>query len=322
MVYVPKIKKDIWAGYTPPKKDEIFSSWFFRLAQSHLLKSQSFSHIVLEGYSLWNRDNDLYSQEFVTNILEKNTPLNLHQINNLFLSSYEGSLFEKLNTKGFTVGIISLKMYHRKRKGNGMMYCPSCMKNNPYYRKHWRVFYSLACLDCGTELNDHCPHCKNPIVFHRLEQGFKSEINRSPMNFCSYCGYDISLNPIKASIQCLKFQKKINSYLKDGHTEYLGYSHLYFEMLYKISSLISRESDLWGRLRKACKQEFGDIPVINGKYFYLTTLQERKDILLLAFKLLDDLDLLIYLVKKYNIRLSELTKEKTIPFYYLEKLKF
>lgn len=322
MVFISTLQKDIWGGYTPPYKDEIFSSWFIRLSQSHLLKSHSFSKCVLKGYSIWNRDNDLAAKEDIIQIIENNTPLNRIEITDLFLRSYEGILYEKINLTGFTTGIIPLKIYHRKRKGNSIMYCPCCLQNQPYYKKQWRIFYSIACTECGTELKDHCTQCKNPVTFHRLEQGNKSEILRASLNLCAYCGSDISQNPIKASRKQLQFQKKINSYLQNGFTESLGYSHLYFSMLYKVSSLISRENNQWGRLRTACCREFGNIPLINHKQFYLTTLQERKDILLLSHKLIEDLDLFEKIIRKYNIRLSELTRDRMIPFYYFHRLRF
>ncbi|UKB79556.1 TniQ family protein [Chryseobacterium sp. MEBOG07] len=321
MVFVPDLQKDVWGGYIPPYKDEIFSSWFFRLSQAHLLKSHSFSKAVLKGYSMWNRDNDLAANEDLIQILADNTPLHTTEINNLFLKSYEGFLYEKLNIFGFTTGIIPLKIYHRKRKGNSIMYCPSCLQNKPYYKKQWRIFYSIACTECGVELNDHCTQCKNPVTFHRLEQGYKYEILRIPLNHCAYCGYDISQNPIRASKIQLMFQKKINFYLMKGFTENLNYSHLYFSMLYKICSLISRENDQWGRLRKACCIEFGHLPDIKDKPFYLTNLEGRKEIILLSHRLIQDIDLLEKIIKKYNVRLSEFTKDKEIPFYYLNKLK-
>lgn len=322
MVFVPELNKNIWGGYIPPKKDEIFSSWFLRLAQAHLLKSHSFSKLTLKGYSLWNRDNDIYPNDFLIKTIEINTPLSLVQINNLFLINYEGFLFERINKRGFTIGIIPLKMYHRKRTGKGIMYCPCCLKNNHYYKKQWRVFYSIACLECGVLLRDDCPECENPVTYHRLEQGNKNEILNFPLNYCAYCHSDLCKNPIRASKTILQFQKKINTYLQNGFTENLVYSHQFFEMLYKVSALISREHDTWGRLRKACCIEFGNIPAIIDKPFYLSSLKERIDILLLSFKLLENLTLFESLIRKHNVRLSEITKDKMIPFYYDNRLKF
>lgn len=321
MVFVPELNKNIWGGYIPPKKDEIFSSWFLRLAQAHLLKSHSFSKLTLKGYSLWNRDNDLHPNDLLIKTLETNTPLSLVKINDLFLINYEGFLFEKINRLGFTVGLIPLKMYHRKRTGKGIMYCPCCLKNNHYYKKQWRIFYSIACLECGVLLRDDCIKCEKPITYHRLEQGNKNEILNFPLSYCAYCHFDLCQNSIKASKKTLEFQKKVDKYLIEGYTENLGYSHLFFEMLYKVSALISREHNVWGRLRKACCIEFGDMPNINNKPFYLTNLEERTDILLLSFQLLENLNLFEDIIRKHNIRLSELTKDKTIPFYYLNRLK-
>lgn len=321
MVYIPEIKKDVWPLYTPPYTDELFSSWFFRISQAHQIKSHTFGRIYFENHSFWNRDVDLLCPTNVSGIIEKNTPLSIIEINNLFLKSFEGYLFENINNAGFTIGISSLKMYHRKRKGYGLLFCPNCLNQKSYYKKSWRIFYSIACTNCAVLLNDHCFNCKSPIAFHRLEQGKRDFTNEYPLNTCYHCLKSLSAYTLPASDIQVNYQKQIDNYIDKGFTTKLSYSHLYFEMLYKIATLISRESKIWGRLRDACCSEFGTLPKITNKYFYLTNLDERREILIIAFQLLENEHLFRRIIEKHNIRMSEFTKDRRIPFYYENIIK-
>lgn len=136
MPYIPTLNKNIWAHYIPPYQDELFTSWFFRLSQEHSVKSHSFGKYYFKDQQFWNRDVDNMSTDYLKKVIFNNTPLEYTDINALFLSDYQSRLFENHNPNGFTSGILPLGILHRKRKHNGLLYCPKCLKKKLITKKN------------------------------------------------------------------------------------------------------------------------------------------------------------------------------------------
>ncbi|MGG5209229.1 TniQ family protein [Chryseobacterium sp. MIQD13] len=315
MPFISSLDKNIWAHYIPPYPDELFSSWFFRLSQAHHVKSHSFGRYYFKNQQFWNRDVDNMPSQYLKDIIFNNTPLNYSSISQLFLTSYESFLFESHNPFGRTMGILPLGIMHRKRKNNGLLFCPLCLKKHPYYRKSWRIFVSYICCKCRVLLRDSCPVCNEPIAFHRLEQGDKNKIQTHSLNHCSFCLYDLSSEYKMASSLQLDYQQKINTILHQGFTENYSYSFAYFKLLSSVAGLLSRRHTIWGRLRYACENEFGYLPE-NSESIDLWNIDNRRIIFEMAFKVVDNPDILLFLIKEYNLRLSEFNKDHSLPFFF------
>ncbi|WP_052702199.1 TniQ family protein [Marinomonas sp. S3726] len=174
-----------------PFKDELLSSWATRLA----IENGMYSHALYKGVlnldsSIFTRDIDrLYIPELI-NKLEVKTKQNAEQIKNLMLTSFEGQLFEKINSNGFTKWILPLGIYHRTRKKHGIQYCPQCLKDSStaYFRKHWRLSFCLFCEKHQCLLRDKCPHCNNVIDYQRRGIGSQQyETPATDLSLCSFC---------------------------------------------------------------------------------------------------------------------------------------
>ena len=101
MIYIPGINKDIWPLFVWPEENELFSSWICRFSNNNEIRSESISKIYFDNsINLWNRDIDVFAPKALLDYLENHTPLEKSQIENLFLTSYESIVFEKINPNG------------------------------------------------------------------------------------------------------------------------------------------------------------------------------------------------------------------------------
>lgn len=223
---------------TYPKKDELFSSWLYRLASYNFTKAHTFCRFHLPGYHIWNRDIDKLASDDLIMRLSLLTQIPREEIYQTTLRSYEGFLFEHCNPFGNQKWILPLKIFHRIRHGNGLQFCPKCLINDgdtPYFRKSWRLGLSVACPRCNILLHAMCPFCEKPINFFRNEIGIKHIFTADPMFICSSCKMDLRSSPrYPTRIGTTSFQKRIFKYLEDGHCKDLQYSISYFEVLYQV----------------------------------------------------------------------------------------
>ncbi|KAF2082004.1 TniQ family protein [Flavobacterium sharifuzzamanii] len=316
------IDKLIWPGYIAPEKNEIFSSWFIRLCCEHKIKSHSFSKYYLNNIPIWNRDIDLYCPEFLVQKIKEHTILSDIQIRDLFLNSYQDLLFNKNKDRLFTIN--QLGVIHRKRKLNGLRYCPGCLgEEKIFFRKNWRLSTSLICTKCKLMLLDCCPTCRSPICFYRLETGNKSSLLEFPLNKCWNCKTNLHLEHFKipANNLLLEYQTYIDNTLNNGYNDKTQYSFQYFYMLISLQKKIITKSHGWSRIKNAAISEFGSI-------FYNIDF-ESKDLSLLTNSLLAS-----YLILQksplsfstfcadYNLRSSDFTKDlDNIPFWFIKTFR-
>lgn len=291
MIYIPGINKDIWPLFVWPEENELFSSWICRFSNNNEIRSESISKIYFDNsINLWNRDIDVFAPKALLDYLENHTPLEKSQIENLFLTSYESIVFEKINPNGFTENILNLGIFHRKRKNYGIVFCPNCLKNNAYFKKEWRLFFSIYCETCKCKLLDRCPSCKKPISYHR--NNF-SKVNNSTsacksLNICE-CNFNLSNSFINNEISEfeLEFQNYINLTLKNGYNSHSQYSFLFFRGLSIIAYSIMRNN----KKNKFCdyfKNELKFDFNVSSKRIIEWDIEERKQAYLMAYFLLSD----------------------------------
>lgn len=315
MPFISSLNKNIWACYIPPFPDELFTSWFFRISQEHIVKSHSFGKYYFAKQQFWNRDVDNTPTDYLKRIIFENTPLEFFAIENLFLTSYEAKLFENHNPVGITTGILPLGIHHRKRKHNGLLYCPLCLGKKAFFKKQWRLLISYVCVECGIFLRDCCYNCQQPITFHRLEQGKKQKIEIESLIQCSFCNNDLTKNFEHATKDQIKNQIQIYKILESGYAHNIPYSFSYFYLLQTLSNLLSRNHDTWGRLRKACETEFGILPEEKGSFFSWS-IEKRRPLFDISCKLANDYSYFQYIIGKYNLRLSEFNKDHMLPYSF------
>lgn len=305
----------IWPGYVPPQKEEIFSSWLMRICEQHIIKSHTFSKFYLANTQLWNRDIDLYPPSHLIETLLNQTPLTKFQAEALFLTSYEGTLYnDRINIPL----INSLGIVHRKRKNFGMNYCPGCLdKEIIYYKKKWRLSINLICTECNLSLQDRCKKCQHPICFHRLETGYKSEFLNHKMNICYNCKTDLRINSFEIpNDNLIRYQKYIDTTLSYGFNDKTSYSFQYFDVLTIIYNTILTNNKLWQRVKNGTEKELGIF--VNDSYvrskFEITT---RQIFYPIAYELLNNWPTkFISFCRKYSIRYSDFSKDFKIPYWF------
>ncbi|MGG6229352.1 TniQ family protein [Tenacibaculum sp. SDUM215027] len=280
MVYIKEIGKNIWPGYKKPFKEELFSSWLFRVSREHQIKMYSFCKESLGGIPVMNRDIDLVVNRELKNIIINHTPLKTSEVDNLFLNSYEGYLFEKINPNGRTYGILPLGIYHRKRTRRGLLYCSECFKEGKhYFKKQWRLLTSILCLECNCYLQDFCPRCKSPIIFHRLDIGEKNTLSNLEIFICFNCNYDLrkSNNIHVCSKFDIEYQQNIDDILNNGFNEITHYSFTYFKILFHLCNLFSSTSKKYNKFKNFYDRRNSSISRKGiSEFTYLDLISRRK----------------------------------------------
>lgn len=189
-----QLKDRLWPIRPLPLPDELLSSWLVRLAHGQGLKAQTFCNLSFGGqHQVWNRDVDRLAPPWLLQELSFRTGTQLPTIVSTTLRAYEHHLYPKFRSAGCLQWILGLKMYHRKRAGFGLQFCPLCLRRDrvPYYRKSWRVALATSCPIHGNMLLDRCPRCHASIAAHRVDMRDRTFSERA-LSYCHACGFDLS----------------------------------------------------------------------------------------------------------------------------------
>jgi hypothetical protein len=314
-----------------PKPDEIFSSWYCRVAKANSMKLHTLE------VKLWGREKQIWTRDVDRSIddatLERfasvcGTPI--ERARETCLGSYEGIVFRELNRRGHSNWILPAGVYHRKRVRSGMQFCPYCLATDsePYFRKSWRLAFSTICERHGTMLHDCCPECQAPVSFHRHEMGERLSTQVGAWTHCSHCGFDLSravaYDAPVAEIHAFLALRHQLSFFDWGWTfadeETFQYSHLYFDALRNLLRKL-RSSLTTCRLREAAELELGIevqwlSPPKTSFEFY--GVMERHCLLQIAVWLLMDWPgRFLRVAREAKVRHSELVREfEGVPFWF------
>lgn len=189
----------LWPIHYKPLPDELLSCWLVRLAHGHGLKVQTFCNLIFGNQrQIWNRDMDRLAPDWLIDELSFRTGAPRERVWNTTLRSYEGILYSKFRLAGNLRWLLGLKIYHRKREGHGLQFCPSCLFEDkiPYFRKHWRVAFYTVCAVHKTMMLDRCPQCGAAIAIHRLDIANSGAVEDGTVAYCHACGMDLRTAPI------------------------------------------------------------------------------------------------------------------------------
>ena len=147
MVYIKKLKKNIWPLYVPPLPDELFSSWIYRLANNHRISPETLINESLDKKLPIKINNiDIEPESIIINLITQNTPLRAEQLEKLFLNHYNSNILEKNIPEEIINSLHFLKVNDPKKKKNGIVFCPNCLsKGIPYFRRKWLLTSSIVC---------------------------------------------------------------------------------------------------------------------------------------------------------------------------------
>lgn len=197
------LTSSLWPVRYKPLPDELLSCWLVRLAHGHGIKAQTFCNLIFGNrHQVWNRDIDRLAPAWLIDELCFRTGADADVALSTTLRAYEGMLYPKFRTSGALQWILALKMYHRKREGYGLQFCPTCLADDatPYFRKCWRVAFYTVCARHGTMLLDRCPACGVAVAIHRIDMRMPDAIEIAPLSYCHACGFDLRAAPAIAPV--------------------------------------------------------------------------------------------------------------------------
>lgn len=249
--------------------------------------------------AIWNRDIDKSAPEALLDQMCELTSATKEQAYQSTLRSFEGGVYEHHNPCAYTKWLLPLGIYHRTRKGFGLMYCPLCLKEDvePYFRKQWRLAFHLVCDRHGTLMCDRCPSCGAAVVYFRRELGRRSEIDGGEITLCHACGFDLrfapAFDPPAPDGQVLAMLRSLIMFRDLGWwfagARHIAYSHLYLDVLHHLAALIGSRKG-WKLREEVERQTRCSLPErsVGNIKLEMRPFWERYWMVLLAFWVLQD----------------------------------
>lgn len=309
----------LWPIHYKPFPDELLSCWLVRLAHGHGMKSQTFCNVIFGNRrQIWNRDIDRLAPPWLLDELTNRTGTLPSVVLNTTLRSYEGRLYHQFRSAGPLHWILLLQMYHRKRKGFGLQFCPTCLlqDTSPYFRKQWRVALNTVCIRHGTMLMDRCPECLAAIAVHRLDMRLNDSDEMSSLSLCHACGFDLknarTTEPIQMDVAVSKKLLEVNRLLisSDYESADSKWELPNYGVLHQLCKIMTTKNP-HVTLRCFVQQSLGmsDIALTNNISFEMRPIEERHHLLQLSMWILLDLP----------ARLSAAWKAKAVRYNILLK---
>jgi hypothetical protein len=202
-----------WPIPVEPLPNEILSSWLVRVALAHGCDPMTLSGYVWPQWRAWITDLDRGLTDERLKQLSMSSGLELKSISDL-------TLLSNLVKHGFSPDldisvwswVLTMGSRNRIRK-SGMQYCPECLRedHDPYFRWSWRLAWHTGCSIHNCALLARCPHCKEPVQYHRLTA------DKPHLAACFSCGNDLRKAPsIPLMPEKLIFQYSAEKVLLDG----------------------------------------------------------------------------------------------------------
>ncbi len=308
----------LWPAHPHPYHDELLSSWLVRIAHANGVKVQTFcTHEFRGDKEVWNRDVDRLAPAWLVEAMALKTGTALHRAWDTTLLGYEGKLYDRYHSASQLRWILPLQLYHRKRRGYGIQYCPSCLAETcePYYRRSWRVALFAFCPRHDVLLLDRCPNCGAGIAFHRLELGKPNIVDTVSLQCCWACGFDLTLAQAITLMPCddqlYSTWREVLDLIENVGNFSDSYDYTILAVLHHLCAvMVSIRSA--PKLMPYVQKMLNQTPIIIDKQriiFEQRSLIERHHVLELAWWLLGD----------WPFRLEAAWKDKVVRYNILEK---
>ena len=192
-----------WPIRVEPFDDEITSSWLVRAARIYGESAADFVRLVWGDLQVWNRDTDTALSVAALSALGQRLQVSAQRSANTSL----GPLLPCLGNENvaWIPGLLRAGVFHRTRRRHGQQYCPECLADDgsPYFRREWRLAFTLVCQRHGCLLRDACPRCDEAVVPHRAAN--------LRLDHCHICGAGLAgkgepASPYQISAQALLLQ--------------------------------------------------------------------------------------------------------------------
>lgn len=234
-----------------PEPDELFSSWMVRAALANGLRVNQLARVLVGGHrhrQLFSGDPDRGIWHQPIDALAKLTDTDPVVAYKTCLRAYEGYLWSHRSNNGPWRHVLPLADGERKAAHCGIQYCPQCLAQDerPYFRRSWRLTFSVVCDWHRCELCDRCPHCGAAIRLHRVDVGVLRYEKTLSLCRCSHCQASLSdIKVVPASYELVNFQRLLLASLDRGWISIAGrcvHSVAFFEGLFILLSFLEDES--------------------------------------------------------------------------------
>ncbi|MDO9253632.1 MAG: TniQ family protein [Hydrogenophaga sp.] len=235
-----------------PQFDEVFLSWFVRLAHAHGERVQSLAH------QLWGRKRmmglgSVFKVEGANlDPVSEATGLSPETIRSLTMESLVGLLWNEIEARGARKWVLPTLDKHRKTLRFGQQVCPGCLRDDavPYFRKSWRLAFHTICPVHRNTLIDRCPCCGAPIILERLDIGMFVPTSQAVAYRCWKCGADLreAVQFSDVDLELSKHQMLLLDCLRRGWINVGGrvvYSTQFFEGLWILWSFL--DDNRWSK---------------------------------------------------------------------------
>lgn len=313
----------LWPIHYKPLPDELLSCWLVRLAHGHGLKVQTFCNLIFGNrLQVWNRDIDRLAPSWLLDELSYRTGTSPEATLNTTLRAYEGLLYRKFRQASTLQWILALKMYHRKRAGYGLQFCPACLADDaiPYFRKRWRAAFNTVCTRHGTMLLDRCPKCGVAVAVHRIDMAGPNALEIGLMSYCHSCGFDLRDAP---KVEPISYDNQASALLIDasivldinGETVGIEWNLERYAVMHHLCRIVAAKYQHI-HLREFVLGQIGiqEISLTEGRVsFEMRPVDERHHLLQLTAWLLVDLEPRLTAVwraraVRYNVLLKDFTE--------------
>lgn len=229
-----------------PLEDELFSSWFVRVAHANGLRCNHLARILTgRGRPLFHGDIDRGIWKTPAYRLAELVGTTYEAAEKTLLSTYRPFLWSSHSLKGIWPFVLPVSTKDHKERKYGFQYCPCCLLTDaiPFYRRYWRLAFVVVCDVHGIKLRDRCPHCDVPIAIQRADVKSRFLHKTPSLRHCSSCHQslcDVSAAE-KIDTLLLSSQRLILSTLDRGWININGrviYSHLFFHGLRMLMSFL------------------------------------------------------------------------------------
>lgn len=150
-----------WPGRPRPRPDEIFSSWFVRVAVANgLTAAELYRLIVPKGFARFHSDLDRVVGSDLVEALSAGTGVEPAAVWSTTLVDWSERAFELEDG----IWMPSVRVDH-SRPTFSQQYCPLCLAEDevPIFRRAWRLKFVVACERHNVFLADRCPKCGKSI---------------------------------------------------------------------------------------------------------------------------------------------------------------
>lgn len=234
-----------WPGHLAPAAGELLSSWAVRFSNQNGFRKPGFAKHFATDRNIFRHDIDVLASQELINELGSLSGYPSTLLNECTLTQFEGVLFTAADRPGWVLPLVE----RTGRSRPGLQFCPACLGDNPaFYRKTWRLGFSVVCPLHMTPLVDRC-RCGAGVKLWGLRDITRACLTEHLVR-CYRCGADLryaTATPVSRDLlvlcEALHFQTQCYRALNLGALEMpagLIPAKDFFEDLYALVSMLSR----------------------------------------------------------------------------------